>query len=190
MKIGLLAAVLLIALVCVYFYDPLYKMKMSRIQEAYSQQARTIVENAASLMSEQPPDKDDPKAPPVPEPSSLPGKVVLFSDPRQRNYKVHPEFGRLPDDLRADTPEQLTVDLFVTEATQRIGEYVKPGSTAGLEARRVVWVVDLVDIKSKRYLGQKLLKWDPDQRIKSEFHNEATIDLEVVAAWLRSIKSY
>jgi len=135
--------------------------------------------------------------PPPPEPARrgpnavwIQVQVIAHSNRYEYVVTLDDDFGRVPADMRAESPAKAETAVLLFPKSARVGHYVPVDSrgdpTQGapvLSAFVEVLDVHVVDLKSNRYLGRKRFQWNPKQRVDllKESHIQERNSKEVVA---------
>jgi hypothetical protein len=138
----------------------------------------------------------------LPEPTRRGTKVawinVVKRALRSRNETIvtlDPDFGYVPEEMRASTPGQAETVVLLLPKSARVGTYVpvdaggKPNMAGGsLSAFTEMLDVHIVNIKSGRHLGRKRFEWRPKQQVDilAESHIQERNTQEVVG-WFTSL---
>jgi hypothetical protein len=114
-------------------------------------------------------------------------KEIVRRSSRERSFSIDRDAGRLPDELRAETPEEVQTVVLVYEDTGSVGVYRTKGGITGPDARMRWLNVLVVDIKNKRYLGQKRFEWNVKKSIQLGERGAADRNSEEVIQWYVSL---
>jgi hypothetical protein len=185
LKKGLIVLGVIVFAVCLYLLEPIYKIRMAMIRSAYSGKAGAMINDSKNIVTAALPAGKDADSQAVSEPGHLSGKLVWLA-----KFDVHPDFARLPSQLRADSPEFAEVVALVKEEQFAAGEYVEEKPLGNIpntrRAYRTYWTFDFVDVATSKFLGRKVFKWEPASTIHDGDDTEGQPNLSEVVDWFET----